>query len=254
MRTKVEGGDILISITADIGTIAIIPEYFQEAYINQHISLARSVSSISSKYIAWYLASPIGQKQLQDLQRGATKIGLGLDDIKSVNIPLPPLPEQNEIVAEIDRHLTIIDRLNYIVSKNLKRSVRTRQSILKKAFSGEIVPQDPDDEPASALIEKIKQASVVKHKKKSKKKTPKRKKKLKSKRIKRKLKDVMAEFPKGIKPEQLLSESGYSIDEIDDFYAELCKIADQIDQVKPKGEKALKWPDEAEITLHLRKN
>ncbi|MEI9476185.1 MAG: restriction endonuclease subunit S [Deltaproteobacteria bacterium] len=140
-RTRVEPKDILISITADVGMIAVVPEEFEEAFINQHIALAKPVSNVESAYIAWYLCSRPGQKQLHKLQRGATKTGLGLDDIRSVNIPLPPLEEQSAIISQVEQRLSIADEIDKGLNANLRRAERLRQSILKKAFSGQLVPQ-----------------------------------------------------------------------------------------------------------------
>ena len=138
-RTRVEENDILISITADVGMIGIVQKGFGEAYINQHISLARPVSTINSLYLAWYLTSRLGQNQFGVLQRGATKAGLGLDDIRSVKIPMPPFEEQEEIISQMEKRLSVVDEIEIEADKNLKRSVRLRQSILKKAFSGRLI-------------------------------------------------------------------------------------------------------------------
>jgi len=137
VRTSVQANDILISITADIGMVGLVPDGLGEAYINQHISLARPLPSISPNYVAYYLcASEGGWGHLKKLQRGATKVGLGLDDIRAVPIPLPPLAEQERIVAEVERRLSVIEELEAVVSSNLKRATRLRQSILQKAFTG----------------------------------------------------------------------------------------------------------------------
>ena len=139
-RTKVESGDILISITADVGMIAVAPADLGDAYINQHVSLARPLNGFSREFLAWYLAaSDGGQKMFLQLQRGATKVGLGLDDIRAVPVPLPPLAEQQEIVAEVERRLSVIEELEAAVEANLTRADRLRQSILSDAFAGKLV-------------------------------------------------------------------------------------------------------------------
>ena len=69
--------------------------------------------------------------------------------------PLPPLAEQHRIVAEVERRLSLIQQAEATVEASLARAGRLRQSILKQAFSGKLVHQDPDDEPASVLLERI---------------------------------------------------------------------------------------------------
>lgn len=125
-----------MSITADVGMVGMVPEGFEEAYINQHIALARPLAAINCSFLAWYFASKAGQDQFKDLQRGATKVGLGLDDIKSVNVPIPPVNEQRAILEEIDRRLSVTEELEATIETNLKRAERLRQTILQRAFAG----------------------------------------------------------------------------------------------------------------------
>ena len=81
--------------------------------------------------------------------------------IRGFVVSLPPLLEQHRIVSEVDRRLSILDELEATVEANLKRAERLRQSILKRAFEGKLVPQDPNDEPASVLLERIRAERVV---------------------------------------------------------------------------------------------
>lgn len=78
-----------------------------------------------------------------------------LHRVKETPIALAPLPEQHRIVAEVERRLSVIDELDAVVDANQKRAERLRQAILKRAFEGRLVPQDPNDEPASVLLERI---------------------------------------------------------------------------------------------------
>jgi len=70
-------------------------------------------------------------------------------------VPLPSLEEQRFIVEEVEHRLSVVDKLEETVAANLKKAGGLRQSVLKRAFSGELVPQDPNDEPASVLLERI---------------------------------------------------------------------------------------------------
>ena len=85
----------------------------------------------------------------------AGQSGVSGSDLKQMPIPLPPLAEQRRIVAEVERRLSVIQQAEATVEASLARAGRLRQSILKQAFSGKLVPQDPGDEPASALLERI---------------------------------------------------------------------------------------------------
>jgi type I restriction enzyme, S subunit len=118
--------------------IAAVPRDFEEAYINQHISLARPISGFNAQYLAWYLAARPGQKQFLELQRGATKVGLGLEDVRSVNVPMPPLAEQMQIVSEIESRFSVVAALDSQLTDGFQRVKRLRQSILKGGFSGHL--------------------------------------------------------------------------------------------------------------------
>jgi len=74
---------------------------------------------------------------------------------KEIMVPLPPLAEQHWISTEVERCLSIADEIEISIVANLKRAEHLRQSILKEAFAGRLVPQDPNDEPASVLLERI---------------------------------------------------------------------------------------------------
>lgn len=78
-------------------------------------------------------------------------------DLVSIVLPLPPLKEQARIVTELSLRLSQADRLEALLISNLRRADRLRLSVLKRAFDGTLVPQDPNDEPASALLERVRQ-------------------------------------------------------------------------------------------------
>jgi type I restriction enzyme S subunit len=86
---------------------------------------------------------------------GGVQPNLNLTKIRTTEVPLPPLVEQNRIVAEVERQLSVVDALEETVSANLIRAERMRQAILKKAFEGRLVEQLPEDGDARELLERI---------------------------------------------------------------------------------------------------
>jgi type I restriction enzyme, S subunit len=114
-RTRVLPGDVLISITAQMGAVGLVPEGLGEAYINQHTALVRLTrASFYSRWVAYSLLSDLGKRQCDMRTNGGTKQGLGLDDVASLIVLDPPLQEQLAIVEHIDhgteRIAAIIDR------------------------------------------------------------------------------------------------------------------------------------------------
>jgi restriction endonuclease S subunit len=103
-RTCVQPGDLLISITADLGRTAVIPENLDTAYINQHLVLVRlDKTRAYPDYVSRFLASERGQTQFQKLDRGGVKSGLNFNDIRQIRIPIPPIGTQKRIAAILDQ-------------------------------------------------------------------------------------------------------------------------------------------------------
>lgn len=136
MRSRLKPNDILVSITADLGSIALIPKDIQEAYINQHIALVRLSNPEVAKFTALYLKSDWGQKDLLKNKRGGGKMGLGLDDIRNTPIPVVSTDIANKIVSQIESRLSACENIEKTVNDALIQADAMRQSILKKAFEG----------------------------------------------------------------------------------------------------------------------
>jgi type I restriction enzyme S subunit len=157
-RTSVNTGDLLITITgANVTKSALVNiKLSKTAYVNQHVGLVRLTERVNHKFIYYWIVSPQnGRSQLIESAYGAGKPGLNLTNLKEVIIALPPLAEQDQVIEEIESRLSICDRIEADIETNLKKAEALRQSILKQAFEGKLVPQDPSDEPASVLLERI---------------------------------------------------------------------------------------------------
>lgn len=156
-RTQVKYGDLLITITgANTTKSGWVNTHLEDAYVSQHVALCRPVSDKLSEFIyRFVISSAGGRKKLEKDAYGAGKPGLNLDNVRSLVVPIPSLPEQQEIVRLLDEQFTVIEQNEREIDTALKRSEVLRQSILKKAFSGQLVAQDPADEPAGVLLERI---------------------------------------------------------------------------------------------------
>ncbi|MEZ4327217.1 MAG: restriction endonuclease subunit S [Polyangiales bacterium] len=157
-RTQLRPNDILISITAELGMVGLVPEDLPEAYINQHVALARPVGDVDARFLAWFFATE-GKVQLERLRRGATKAGLGLDDIRSVDVSMPPLNEQRRIVDKIEALTERSRRAKEALDAIPPLLERFRQSVLAAAFRGDLTAdwraKNPDVESADKLLERI---------------------------------------------------------------------------------------------------
>ena len=137
-RSRLEPNDVLVSITADLGSIALIPSEIEEAYINQHIAMIRFDNPNQGEFMAWYLKSDYGQKDLLKNKRGGGKLGLGLDDIRDTCVPRVGDAFAKEIVSEIESRLSVCDQIEFTVNTTLQQAEAMRQSILKQAFEGRL--------------------------------------------------------------------------------------------------------------------
>ncbi|QGT78167.1 restriction endonuclease subunit S [Guyparkeria halophila] len=102
-RTQLETGDVLLSITADLGITAVVPEGFGDAYINQHIALIRpSHQKINARFLGQFLASPACQKLISGLNDAGAKAGLNLPTVRRILVANPERNEQDGIQSQLD--------------------------------------------------------------------------------------------------------------------------------------------------------
>ena len=126
------------------------------ALLNQRVGRLRLyLEDFPRKILFYYLG--IIRRNIFKKAYGAAQPNISTPELSQFRIPLPPLAEQYKIVEEIERRFSISDEVEMTADQSLKQAVRLRHSILKKAFEGKLVPQDPNDEPASVLLERIKE-------------------------------------------------------------------------------------------------
>ena len=157
IRTKVEQGDLLVTITgANVAKSARVEIQLPEAYVSQHVALIRLVNKSVGQFCHYYVIAPSGgRKQLLTLAYGAGKPGLNLDNLRELPLPLAPCLEQEALVEAVEDQLSIIDHLEADLAVKLQASQSLRQSILRDAFAGKLLRQDPSDGSATAMLRRI---------------------------------------------------------------------------------------------------
>ena len=151
-------GDILLSEAsgspAEVGKPTIWKSEVENCCFQNTLIRVRACSNLV-RYLYYHLLADARSGALGRAARGVGIHHLGAQRAESWCVGVPPLAEQRRIVAEVERRLSVVQQAEAAVEASLQRAERLRQSILKRAFSGELVPQDPDDEPASVLLERI---------------------------------------------------------------------------------------------------
>lgn len=154
----VKPGDILISLVGTIGKVLILPKDSEPGIINPRlIKLSLEERLVDNKYIKAYIESSAVRDLFTLASHGETMEILNLGILRTLPIPVPPPTEQHRIVEEIEHRFSIADEIEKTVDHSLKQAERLRHSILKRAFEGKLVPQNPSDESAEKLLERIRE-------------------------------------------------------------------------------------------------
>lgn len=158
---KVQPNDILISLVGTIGKVLILPNNIEKGIINPRLlKVTLDTSIYLPLFFKFYFESQYLRSLFKIKAHGATMDVLNLSILKELPFPLPTLPEQQRIVEEIEKRFAVANELEKAVNEGLEKADKLKQSILKKAFEGKLAPQNPNDEPASVLLERIKKSQL----------------------------------------------------------------------------------------------
>lgn len=151
-RADPQRGDILISKDGTLGIVRVIKTDV-EFSIFVSVALVKPAMREMSDFLGITLCAP--QVQAQMVAKGSGLVHIHLEDLRADCIPVAPLAEQEAIVDAVEDQLSVVDHLESDLDVKLRSAQALRQAILRHAFTGRLVPQDANDEPASELLKRI---------------------------------------------------------------------------------------------------
>ncbi len=174
-KIKLQSGDLLVvegnGSIEQIGRVAVWADEVPNCGHQNHLIRVRLGTSSEPRFLLNFLLSPLGRDLI--VREASSTSGLhtlSISKVSNLIVPVAPRAEEEAALGQIAERLSKVDSVLNEIEVQLARSEALRQSILKKAFSGKLVAQDPTDESASALLKRIKAENEERGKKKSKRK------------------------------------------------------------------------------------
>ncbi|MCK1471310.1 hypothetical protein IVB51_29180 [Bradyrhizobium sp. CW10] len=158
-KARIRFGDLLISRANTlelVGAVALVEEEPRCLYLSDKI-LRLVLDQEAKRWVLWFLRSPAGRHQIESLATGnqLSMRNISQDALRRMRLPFPPSEVRQELIGWLEASFARADRLDAEAGHARALLDRLEAAILTKAFKGELVPQDPNDEPASVLLERI---------------------------------------------------------------------------------------------------
>ena len=137
-RTRIEPGDLLVSVTAYIGSVGVAPKSFEEAYVSQHVARCQPLPDMHARWLGYVLLSTVGQNHGQMSLYGGTKDGLALDDVKNYPILLPPRHVQDQAVRWIEGKLSALVKIGESTKREIAMVGEYRARLVADVVTGKL--------------------------------------------------------------------------------------------------------------------
>ena len=161
-RTILEGSEVLVNVRGTLGGVAVAASEMRGWNVSREVAVVPvDASKAAPAFLALWIASDRSQNWLSDVEKGVAYIGINIEDLRNLPVELPPMKEQHEIVRRVETLFAYADRLEARYTAARARIERLTPALLAKAFRGELVPQDPNDEPPAVMLERIRAARAA---------------------------------------------------------------------------------------------
>lgn len=160
-RTVLRGGEVLVNVRGTLGGVAVATDDMAGWNVSREVAVVPVDQALaSSAYISLWIASDECQRWLTGMTKGVAYTGINIEDLRTLPLKLPLKEEQVEIVRRVETLFAFAERLEVRLQTARRATERLTPALLAKAFRGELVPQDPNDEPASELLRRLQQEAA----------------------------------------------------------------------------------------------
>lgn len=229
-------GTVCLSRTASVGYVVMMG---REMATSQDFVTWTCTDALDPKYLMYALLAE--GDDIRRFGKGSTHTTIYFPEVRAFHICLAPIDEQKEIVRRIDDAFIWIEKIDQEHDAAIRLLDRLDKSILQKAFRGKLVPQDPNDEPAIKLLQRIREERSRQQKEKPTRKRQRRTKMetpmVQRKPSRRPIVEVISEHATPVSPERVFQLAGFAPEDVDTFYAEIKQavLAGQIEQDSEKN-------------------
>jgi type I restriction enzyme, S subunit len=161
-KTYLRGGELLLSLVGTIGRTAVVPVGLAGANVARAIGVLPLTGEVSTYWVENWFRSPGVRAEMTGKAHEVARKTLNLEDVRAATVALPPALEQRRIVESVDRMESDSSALEGAAARSVLRATRLRQAILRWAFEGRLVDQDPNDESAAVLLDRLRAERAAK--------------------------------------------------------------------------------------------
>jgi len=154
-RTRLRGGEVVLTIVGTIGRTAIVPTELRGANVARAVAVLSPLEQVDAEWLQIFLRYEKTKRGLTENAREVARKTLNLEQLREFAMPVPSIHEQRVAISLVNELLSKGLHIEQTLSEQTVTTRAVRLSVLKSAFAGTLVPQDATDEPASLLLERI---------------------------------------------------------------------------------------------------
>jgi len=155
-RTVLRGDEVLVNVRGTLGGVVVATSSMKGWNVSREVAVAPvDAAVVEPNYVAFWIGADASQRWLNRVEKGVAYTGINIEDLRKLPVEFPSIDEQRQIIRRIQTAFSRIDHLALEATNARKLIDHLDQAVLAKGFQGELVAQDPSDEPASVLLERI---------------------------------------------------------------------------------------------------